>query len=183
MNTGKSEFSLHGLQIDNNRANHDFTGNDLQFDKNFIQALEESIPSGICVVDESGEQVYVNESFCRMFGWDTSELLGKKPPFVYWSDEDINDISKAFRLTLDNKAPKEGFDLVFRNKKKEKINVSVFVSSFKQQSDRTFYLANVIDITQRKKAEEELIKSRLFLMSSLESQLGIIIFSTDRNYN
>jgi len=173
MSTGKSEFSLHGLQIDNN----------LQFDLNFIQALEESIPSGICVIDERGEQVYVNESFCRMFGWDKSELLGKKPPFVYWSDDDINDISKAFRLTLDNKAPKEGFDLVFRNKKNEKIYVSVFVSSFKQQSDRTFYLANVIDITERKKAEEELTKSRLFLMSSLESQLGIIIFSTDRNYN
>ena len=183
MSTGNSEFSLQGLQIDNNRANQDFTGNDLQFDKSFIQALEESVPSGICVVDENGEQVYVNESFCRMFGWDKSELIGKKPPFVYWSDEDINDINKAFRLTLDNKAPKEGFDLVFRNKKKEKINVTVFVSSFKQQSDRTFFLANVIDITQRKKAEEELIKSRLFLMSSLESQLGIIIFSTDRNYN
>jgi len=183
MSTGNSEFSLHGLQINNNRVNHDFTGNDLQFDKNFIEALEESIPSGISVIDERGEQVYVNESFCRMFGWDKSELLGKKPPFVYWSDDDINDISMAFRLTLDNKAPKEGFDLVFRNKKKEKIYVSVFVSSFKQQSGRTFYLANVIDITQRKKAEEELIKSRLFLMSSLESQLGIIIFSTDRNYN
>jgi len=118
-----------------------------------------------------------------MFGWDKSELLGKKPPFVYWSDDDVSNISRAFQLTLDNKAPKEGFDLVFRNKQKEKIYVNVCISSFKQQNDRKFYLANVIDITQRKKAEEELIRSRLFLISSLESQLGIIIFSTDRNYN
>lgn len=183
MISGKSEFGLNDLQVGQNPFSQDSAGSDLQFDKNFIQALEESVPSGISVIDESGKQVYVNESFCRMFGWDKSELLGKLPPFVYWSEDDISNINRAFQLTLDNKVPKEGFDLVFWNKKKEKLYVNVFVSSFKQQLDRTFYLANVIDITGRKKAEEDLINSRLLLMSSLESQLGIIIFSTDRNYN
>jgi len=183
MSSGKSGFTVNVLQDGRSPVSQDSAGGDLQFDKNFIKALEESVPSGISVIDESGEQVYVNESFCRMFGWDKSELLGKKPPYVYWSDDDIYNINNAFRLTLENKAPKEGFDLVFRNRKKEKMYVNVIVSSFKQHSDRTFYLANVIDITGRKKAEEELVKSRVFLMSSLESQLGIIIFSTDRNYN
>jgi len=183
MSSEKSEFSLDVQQVGHNTVSQYSAGSDLQLDRNFIQALEESIPSGISVIDESGEQVYVNDSFCRMFGWDKSELLGKKPPFVYWSDDDIYNINEAFRLTLENRAPKEGFDLLFRTRKKERMYVNVTISSFKQQSDRTFYLANVIDITGRKKTEEELISSRLFLMSSLESDLGIIIFSTDLNYN
>jgi len=183
MGSDKSEFRSGALQVGDNPVSHDSAGSDLQFDRNFIQALVESVPGGISVIDDTGEQVYVNESFCRMFGWDKPELLGKKPPFVYWSEDDIFNISKAFRLILEDKAPKEGFDLVFRNREKGKIFVNVVVSSFKQHSDRTFYLANIIDITGRKEAEEELVKSRVFLMSSLESQLGIIIFSTDRNYD
>lgn len=183
MSFGKSEFRLNVMPADHTSVSQPFENRDIQFDENFIQALEKSIPSGISVIDESGEQVYVNESFCRMLGWDKSELLGKKPPFVYWSDDDMANINRAFRLTLENKVPTEGFDLVFRNKNKEKIYVSLFISSFKQQTDHTFYLANVIDITRRKNAEDELIRSRLFLRSSLESQLGIIIFSTDRDYN
>ena len=84
MSSEKSEFSLDVQQVGHNTVSQYSAGSDLQLDRNFIQALEESIPSGISVIDESGEQVYVNDSFCRMFGWDKSELLGKKPPFVYW---------------------------------------------------------------------------------------------------
>jgi len=183
MSSGKSELRLNVLQIDHNQARQDSAGSDLQFDKNFIQVLEESIPSGISVIDESGKQVYVNEYFCKMIGRDKAELIGQTPPYVYWCDDDIYNINKAFTQTLENNAPKGGFDLVFCNREKGKIYVNLIISSFKQQSGRRFYLANVIDITDRKKTEEELIKSKLLLMSSLECHQETIIFSTDRNYN
>ena len=35
----------------------------LQKEKSFRQAIENSIPSGIAVVDDTGKQVYVNQSF------------------------------------------------------------------------------------------------------------------------
>ena len=43
-------------------------------------------------------------------------------------------------------------------------------------------MANVIDLTERKHAEEELIKSQIFLRSSIESQKETTIFSIDRDY-
>ena len=43
-------------------------------------------------------------------------------------------------------------------------------------------MANVIDITERKKEEEALKQSRLLLNSSMESLQGTIVFAIDRDY-
>jgi PAS domain S-box-containing protein len=148
----------------------------------FRKAIENSIPSGIAVVDEIGRQVYVNQSFCRMTGWNEDELLGKQPPYAYWSMQDIENIKNAFRQTLDQKAPKEGFDLIFTRKNGTLIPVNVIISPFRQDNGDTYFLANIIDITERKKSEEALKKSQLLLESSIESQKDTIIFSIDKNY-
>jgi PAS domain S-box-containing protein len=153
-----------------------------QNEMSFRQAIENSIPSGISVVDDTGKQVYVNQSFCKMFGWDESELLEKLPPFVYWAKQDTENISNVFKQTLNNNAPKEGFDLVFCHKSGRLIPVNVIISSFKQENNNTFFLANVIDITERRRIEEELKQSQLLLRSSIESQKDTIILSIDKNY-
>lgn len=164
------------------RLSSDNSGTTFQNETSFRHAIEKSIPSGIAVIDETGRQVYVNQSFCKMVGWDEEELLGKNPPYVYWSPEDVENINIALQQTFDNKFPKQGFDLVFRHKNGEQIPVNVIISPFTQEDNRRFFIANVIDITERKKTEKELFKSKLLLMSSIESQKGTIIFSTDQDY-
>ena len=154
----------------------------LQKELSFREAIEKTIPSGIAVVDNKGKQVYVNKSFCKMFGWDEKELLGKFPPYIYWSRQDMENINNALNQTLNNNAPKEGFDLIFCDKTGKLIPVNVIISSFIQKKNETFWLANVIDLTERKQAEAALIKSQLFLKSSIESQKDTIIFSIDPNY-
>ena len=62
------------------------------------------------------------------------------------------------------------------------IPVNVVISSFIQKKNETYWLANVIDLTDRKQSEEALIKSQLLLKSSIESQKDTIIFSIDKNY-
>lgn len=148
----------------------------------FRKAIENSIPSGIAVIDETGRQVYVNQAFCKLVGWDEEELLGKHAPYVYWPPRDIEKINIILQQTIGNNAPKEGFDLVFRHKNGHEIPVNIIISPFVQQNNHNFYLANVIDITDRKKTEEALLKSKLLLMTSIESQKETIVFSTDRDY-
>jgi PAS domain S-box-containing protein len=152
-------------------------------EKSFRKAIENAIPSGIIVVDNTGKQVYANKSFCKMIGWEEEELIDKKPPFVYWSQQDIENINNAMRLTLDNSAPKEGFDLVFCSKTGTLIPVNVIISPIVHEDNRIFWLANIIDITGRKKEEEELLISQLLLRSSMENQKGTIIFAIDKNYH
>lgn len=162
--------------------NSDINIASFQNELSFRKAVENSLPSGIAVIDETGRQVYVNQAFCKLVGRDEEELLGKLPPYVYWPPRDIEKINNIFQKTIGNNAPNEGFDLVFHHKNGREIPVNIMISPFVQQNNSTFYLANVIDITERKKTEEELLKSKLLLMTSLESQKETIIFSTDRDY-
>jgi PAS domain S-box-containing protein len=155
----------------------------LKKEVSFRQAIENSIPSGIAVVDSTGKQLYVNQSFCNMVGWSKEELLGKRPPYIYWSGQDTENIQNAFHQTLNNNSPKEGFDLVFCHKTGRLIPVNMIISSFVQEDGETYWLANVIDMTERKMEQEALIKSQLLLKSSIESQKDTIIFSIDRDYN
>jgi PAS domain S-box-containing protein len=183
MNFNEPEPGLNNVEISNNTAEPDNLAESFQKELSFRKAIENSIPSGIAVIDEKGRQVYANQSFCRMLGWNEDELLYQVPPYVYWSMQDIENIESAFRQTLNNNAPKEGFDLVFTHKNGTLIPVNVIISPFRQEESGTFYLANVIDISERKKSEEALKKYQLFLESSIESQKDMIIFSVDKDYN
>jgi len=183
MNFNETVPGQSNIDLRQGNEESDNTSGSLQKEKAFRKAIENSIPSGIAVIDETGKQVYANASFCRMTGWNEEELLGKKPPYVYWPIQDIENINNAFRQTLDHNAPKEGFDLVFMHKNGTLIPVNVIISIFRQDNNETFFLANVIDISERKKSEEALKKSRLLLEASIESQKDTIIFSIDRNYD
>jgi PAS domain S-box-containing protein len=148
----------------------------------FRKAIECAVPSGIAVIDDTGKQIYANQSFCKMVGYEEEELIGKQPPYEYWAQQDIENIKNALKQTLNNNAPKEGFDLIFCHKTGKLINVNVIISPFCQEDTKTFWVANVIDITERKREEKELIQSRLLLKSSMENLHGTIVFAIDKEY-
>ena len=129
----------------------------------FRNSIESSLSSGIAIVDDEGRQTYVNPSFCKLFGWSAKELTGKTTPYVYWPVDQLQAIGEAFQLTLANKAPKEGFELIFETKGGVRIPVQVIITPFYDGKQRIGWLANVIDITERKRAEDALIRSRQLL--------------------
>ncbi len=159
MNNNKSEDRLKDLENELSVLDSIETEASLKKEMAFRKAIESAIPSGISVVDDTGKQVYVNKSFCNIVGWDEDELLGKHPPYEYWAQHDVENLNKALKRTLNNTATNEGFDLIFRHKTGKLIPVHVIISPFEQENNKTFFLANVIDITERKKAEEKLKES------------------------
>ena len=119
----------------------------------FRESIEASLSSGIVIVDDEGRQTYVNPAFCKLFCWTKEELEGKTPPFKYWPADQLKYINEAFQLTISGKAPKEGFELEFVRKDGVRIPAQVIISPFHDGTKRTGWLANVIDITERKQAE------------------------------
>ena len=116
--------------------------------------------SGIVVVDNLGIQSYVNSRFAEMVGWEKDELVGKNAPFVYWPEEELENINNMFQLTLQSKAPKEGFDSVFMKKSGERFPVHFIISELKNAAGDTIgWLAVVNDTTEKKASEEKLIES------------------------
>ena len=125
----------------------------LKAESAFRQAIENSVPSGIAAVDLEGRQTYVNPGFCQMVGWSETELVGARPPFLYWPPEEIDSITEALAKVAAD-APPSGVELRFKRRSGERIDVLVQATPLKDSfSNVTGWVASVSDITERKHAE------------------------------
>lgn len=95
-----------------------------------VTRLADGIPIGVAAVDGEGRQEYVNESFARMVGWPREVLIGAKPPFVYWPDEERDRITAAFNRMLTHGAPPEGFTLRFQRRDGSRFDALVHSGPF-----------------------------------------------------
>ena len=133
----------------------------------FRKAIEKSILAGIFAFDRSGVQTYVNPAFCQMVGWKENELLGAKPPYVYWPAEDIPIITDTFRITTGEDALPSDFELRFQRKNGDRFDVYVLVSPLRSGTQEVKeWLASVYDISERK-LNEDLIRRQTKRAESL----------------
>jgi len=118
------------------------------------QAIESSIVEGITTISLDGEQTYVNPAFCRMVGWSQEELLGAKPPFVYWPPEEIDHNNQILEHRLASETPIEGIELRLMRRNGEQIDVLLLDAPLRDsQGNIIARLASIYDITERKQAE------------------------------
>ncbi|WP_420263777.1 PAS domain S-box protein [Candidatus Magnetominusculus dajiuhuensis] len=137
----------------------------------FRKAIENCVPAGIAAVDLEGRQLYANPAFCKMVGYEEKELIGYLPPHIFWSPEDINNIESALRATIEGKAPPEGFEVIFRRKNNERVNVNILISHLVDaEGATTGMVASMYDITARKIMEDEL-KTKTNILSELNANL------------
>jgi PAS domain S-box-containing protein len=126
----------------------------------FRSAIENSIPSGIVVLNLDGKLTYVNPAFCSMVGRNESELIGAKAPFPYWPPEEVETITTSMARVIEGSLPVDGFELRFCRSTGERFDVLVLVTALRDSFDNVSgWLSSITDITQRKKAEAELRRS------------------------
>jgi PAS domain S-box-containing protein len=119
------------------------------------RAIEKALPAGLATTDMEGRQCYVSAAFCGMVGWSEEELLGGRPPYVYWPEEERGAIQRAFQATLLGQAPPEGFELRFQRRNGERFDVLVRVAPVADDGGNlSGWLASVWDITERKGVEQ-----------------------------
>lgn len=146
---------------------------------NLRTAIEESMTAGIAVVDAIGRHsVIINNAFAKMTGWSKEELIGQTAPFSYWPEEELENITKMFQLTLQGKAPKEGSELIFKRKSGERFYVNFNASELKNIYGETIgWLGVFNDITERKAAEAKLHEEHNFRIAIEESMSAGIVAS------
>ncbi len=129
----------------------------LKLEYTFRQAVENSVPAGIAAVDLDGRQTYVNPAFCAMVGWSESELLGARPPFVYWPPGEVEAITEALAKVVQGDAPAGGLELRFCRRQGELFDVLLQVTPLKDSfGNITGWVSSASDITARKRAESRL---------------------------
>ena len=127
-------------------------------------AIENSIVTGILVVDKRGRITHVNPALCRMTGWNEVELIGAAPPFNFWPPEDSEVRTESFRALLRGRMPSVGFEVRFLKKNEERFDALVMVSSLKDTQGRTLgWVASVGDISERKEIERRTYATSVLL--------------------
>jgi len=129
----------------------------LEAERAFRAAIENSVPAGVAVVDLEGRQSYVNRAFREMVGRDEAALVGAKPPFAYWPPEEIEAITELMVRVAEDRAPAGGVEMRFRRLDEERIDVLVQITPLKDAFGNVRgWVSSASDITQLKRAERRL---------------------------
>ena len=71
----------------------------------FRRAMEDSLATGLAVIDRLGVLRHVNAAFCQMTGWAESDLVGKSAPLPYWPPGQFAEHQTTLNALLDGEAP------------------------------------------------------------------------------
>jgi two-component system sensor histidine kinase DctS len=120
----------------------------------FRTAMENSLLTGLRARDLEGRVTYVNPAFCRMVGLPPEDLLGKKPPMPYWAPEAMAS-TKAASAGCWPATITPQFETVFQRSDGVRVPVLVFEAPLVDSRGRhTGWMSSILDITDRKRAEE-----------------------------
>jgi two-component system sensor histidine kinase DctS len=127
----------------------------LQREHAFRKAMEDSLDTGMRARSLDGEIVYVNPAFCRMVGWSAAELIGRRPPMPYWADDYLDETRAMHDRVLAGQGPEEGFELKFKRRTGEVIDVLIHEAPLiDAQGRHSGWMGSMVDVTERKHADE-----------------------------
>lgn len=124
---------------------------------------------GLVVVDVSGKIIMQNPSMARMFGYEDSELLGRLIEDLL--PDTMRAKHKAHRAAYEQKPVQRsmgsGMELKGQRKDGSVFPVEVSLNHFKVEEQR-YVMALVTDITLRRLAEDELVRTNVELEDRVE---------------
>src|SRR5699024_11060933 len=77
----------------------------------FRRAMENSMSTGMRVLDMQGRIAYVNPAFCRLIGWNEADLVGRTAPFPYWLPGRHKYHQETLELLLAGRTPSSGLEI------------------------------------------------------------------------
>ena len=123
----------------------------------FRQAMSQSLITGMRAIDLDGRITFVNAAFCRMTGFDESELIGISPPYPYWPPEEFQQLQHNIDQALAGQAPASGFEMRIMRKNGERFDVRLYFSPLIDTNGLQIgWIASMNDITEPKRVRVEL---------------------------
>jgi PAS domain S-box-containing protein len=131
----------------------------IEGEKHQIAALFEHATEGIVLTNDKGEIVLLNPAAYHLFEYEQDELPGK--PIDVLIPQRFHSRHATYREGFyhhpGNRTMGHGRDLFARKKDGREFPVEVSLSHYRQKNS-LFVIAFVVDITERKQAEQELVR-------------------------
>jgi len=147
---------------------------ELRIQKTYFEKLFNSAPEAIVLHNNKDQIVDVNEEFLRIFGYTREEVKGKPINDVVASEEFLEEAIKASETVMSG----ERVELETKRKCKDGtlIDVSILGAPIIHEGKQLGDFAVYRDITERKKAEEELIIQKTYLEKLFNSAPEAIVW-------
>lgn len=143
------------------------------------RSVMEASGEPIVVYDQEGRVVYLNPAFTRVFGWTLEELLGQKTPYV--PDANWPETTEGINRVLTNPDGYYSYESRRYTKSRDILDVIISASAYRNRDgEYQGMIANLRDITARKKAEEGLRESEEKYRSVMEaSGEPMVVYDTE----
>ncbi|HZG01881.1 MAG TPA: PAS domain S-box protein, partial [Chitinophagales bacterium] len=140
-----------------------------------LNALFEHATEGMLIVNEDGDIIRINPSAERLFGYRSGELLNRKiealvPRKLAGRHEEYR---TKYKQNPHARSMGAGIDLYGRKKDGTEFPVEVSLSPYASANGK-FVIAFIVDITQRKQAEEKMKNYSTELQKQVEDRTMIL---------
>ncbi|HIJ54377.1 MAG TPA: PAS domain S-box protein [Planctomycetes bacterium] len=144
----------------------------LRESEGFCSSLLDNSPNPILVINPDTSVRYVNPALVKLTGFSSSEIIGTKAPYPWWTEETLHSTGRDLKKAMGKGAVR--LEELFKKKNGERFQVEITSGPIIKNGKFMYYLANWIDITERKKAEEQLktsLKEKEVLISEIHHRV------------
>jgi len=144
-----------------------YTQQALQESQKFISSLLENAPHAIVVINPDTSIRYVNPIWEEINGWRLDEITGVKAPYPWWPEDQREAFTQNFKKAMEQGSGKG--EVVSMKKNGERYWLSMNWTTVSDGGKIQYMLVNSDDITERKRAEEQLQEHKSLIESILAS--------------
>ena len=149
----------------------------------FRRAMENSMLTGMRVLDMQGRITYVNAAFCRMTGWHESDLLGRTAPFPYWPEADRDSRTARLEEELAGKTMPGGMQVRVKRQDRSLFDARLYVSPLiDAQGMQTGWMTSMTDITEPNRIRDQLSASHerfTTVLEALDASISVAPLGSD----
>lgn len=148
----------------------------------FRRAMEDSLATGMGVIDRRGVLRHVNQAFSQMTGWSAAELIDKPPPFPYWPPERRAEYQAKLAIVLEGRAPASGFELNVLRRDGSRFDARMYFSALMgSDGEQIGWMSAMADITEPKRVSQQLASAHERFTTVLESlDAAVSVVADDR---
>jgi PAS domain S-box-containing protein len=143
-----------------------------------IRRLVDANIIGIFIADREGRIFEANDAFLRVVGYDREDLVSGRVRWTELSPPEWRERDVLIQAELSSTGVVQPFEKEYFRKDGSRVPVLIGAAMFKEGGDKR--LAFVLDLTERKRAEEALRESERSLRSAIDGIPGLVAILTPK---
>jgi len=155
----------------------------LLLSNDYIFRILSSSPNPILIIHNDMSIQYVNPAFEGITGFTLTEIVGTYPPYPWWTEQHKHKNSKEYSKYLQKGELKS--EELYYNKAEDFFRVEMTITPVKNENgDDTHFISHWIDITERRRTEQENIKLLSLLQQSQKMEaIGTLAGGIAHDFN